>query len=253
MTGQSAFRAALLDPAAPPPEGLGDGSGRPTGRRFDVYRNNVVASLTEALHVAFPTVASLLGKENMDGLAGLFLRAHPPRSPLLMLYGAPFAEFVADLPQLSHLGYLPDIARLDLAMREAYHAADAAPADPAPLGALPPEALGAVRLRLAPATRLVRSRWPIHDIRRFALEPGAPKPAAGAQDVAVLRPAFDPEPVLLPPGGAAFLRALLAGERLDAAHDAGLAEASGFDMGALLGRLLAAGAVTCIETPGAEP
>ena len=133
---QTTFHSALLDPAQAVPEGLSDGAARPAGRRFNVYRNNVASSLTDVLHAGFPTVAKLIGEENMDGLAGLFLRAHPPETPMILEWGAALPDFIATLPQLQHLGYLPDVARLDYALRRAYHAGDADPVDPGRLGAL---------------------------------------------------------------------------------------------------------------------
>lgn len=241
--GQDQFRAALLDPTLPVPEGLTDGAGVPAGRRYAVYRNNVAVSLTEALIEGFPVVTKLLGEVNMKGLAGLYLRQHPPTSPILMFYGESFPDFVAGLPQLAHLGYLPDVARIDLALRQAYHAADADPVDPAKLAALPPETLVAARLTLAPALRLIRSPWPIHAIWRFNTEDGAPKPDPGGQDVAILRPAFDPEPHLLPPGGGACIAALMAGASLGEAHDAAVAETPEFDLSQVLSILLAGGAI----------
>ncbi|MCY4501644.1 MAG: DNA-binding domain-containing protein, partial [Alphaproteobacteria bacterium] len=51
---QSAFVEALLDPAKPVPAGLVRPDGLPAGRRFDIYRNNVVVALIEALGEAFP-------------------------------------------------------------------------------------------------------------------------------------------------------------------------------------------------------
>ena len=249
-TGQTAFHSALLDPQAQVPPGLVDGADRPAGRRFDVYRNNVAASLTEALRTAFPTIARLLGADNMDGLAGLYLRRHPPETPLMMHYGAALPEFIAALPQLSHLGYLPDIARLDLAMRQSYHAADASPAD---LGGLAPEALMETRLTLAPALRLLRSDWPIHAIWRFNTEPGAPKPEPGGQDIIILRPAYDPAPHLLPPGGAAFIAALLHGETIAAAHAAACHEAPDFDPGPVIALLLQGNAITTPDHKDTAP
>ncbi len=64
MSRQSAFRAAILDADRPAPPDLQDGLGRPAKRRFNVYRNNVAVSLTEALEAGFPAVARLLGEEN---------------------------------------------------------------------------------------------------------------------------------------------------------------------------------------------
>lgn len=240
---QSHFHSALRDARQPVPPGLHDGAARPAGRRFDVYRNNVAVSLTDALHEGFPAIARLLGKTNMDAVAGQFLRAHPPQSPLLMLYGETFPDFLAGLDQLSHLGYLPDLARLELALRRAYHAADAAPMPPERLGQTPPEALLQARLAFAPALQLLRSPWPIHDIWRYATEPDAPQPRAAAQDVLVTRPDFDPEPHPLPPGAAAWIAALRTGGTWSAAEDAARAEAPGFNLTPILTLLLQTGAI----------
>lgn len=241
---QVVFGRALLDPAAPVPDGLLDGDGRPAGRRFAVYRNNVAVSLTQALHRAFPTVARLLGPENMDGLAGLFLRAHPPESPLMMHYGQAMPGFIAGLAQLDRYGYLPDIARVDLAMRRSYHAADSTPLDPAALASLPPDVLMDARLGLAPSVQLIRSAWPIHDIHARAHDSAAPAPRPGPQDIVILRPEFDPAPHLLPPGGGPFLAALQVGDTLAGAQAAAETTSPGFDAGPIVALLLQGAALT---------
>lgn len=231
-----AFRTALLDPGRPVPEGLTDGAGRPAGRRFDVYRNNVAASLTEALEAGFPATASLLGGANFKGVAGAFLRLHPPASPRMTLYGADFPDFLDGFAPLAPYPYLGDVARLEYALRESYHAADHDPLDPAAL-AVAPDALMALRLVPAPSVRLVSSRWPVHALWAFD-RAGGPKPRAEAQDVVILRDGFDPAPHLLPPGGVAFLRALDGRAALGDAVAAALDAAPGFDLAALLTQLL---------------
>ncbi len=247
---QTTFHDALLDPNQPVPQGLVDAQQRPAGRRFDVYRNNVAVSLTEAMHSAFPVITRLLGAKNMDGLAGIYLRAHPPKTPLMMFYGEDFPDFLAGMQQLSHLGYLPDIARLELALRAAYHAADSEPLPPDQLGALPADKVMLARLTLAPSLRLLRSDWPIHDIWRFNTETDAPKPQPGPQDVVILRPEFDPVPHLLQAGGAEFIAALAGGRSLGDAHDAAQADAPGFDLGPTLALLLQNGAFSHLTTKG---
>ncbi|MBY6006341.1 putative DNA-binding domain-containing protein [Salipiger bermudensis] len=237
---QHAFHHALLDAAQPIPEGLTDGAGRPAGRRYAVYRNNVAVSLTEALAAGFPGCAALLGEANTNRIAGRFLRQHPPASPLMIHWGAAFPAFLDGLDGLDRLPFLSDVARLELALRRAYHAADATPIAPDALLSIPEDRLGLARLRLAPSVQLVKSRWPVAEIRAFALGLG-PAPTGGAQEIAVLRPDYDPEPHVLPPQGHAFLAAL----RANMPPGAAVTQCGpGFDPAPCLALLLGHGAIT---------
>lgn len=238
---QGAFVAALLDPGLPPPEGLIAPGGGPAGRRFDVYRNNVAGGLTRALEAGFPVVRKLVGDAFFAAMAGVFLRAHPPRDRVLMLYGAEFPAFLGAFQPVAHLGYLPDVARLEQALRESYHAADHVAAD---LREQTPEALLRLRLRLAPSARLIRSRWPVLSIWA-ANTRGGPAPVMRGEDVLVLRAGFDPEPHLLGPGGAGLVAALGRGLPLAEAIDAG---GEGLDAGAVLGLLIGQGAIAEVRT-----
>lgn len=246
---QSTFFQALLQPDAPRPTGLTDGAGHPAGRRFDVYRNNVAVSLTEALETAFPVIRKLVGDANFKLLAGVFLRQNPPSSPLMMFYGAEMPAFLAMFEPTKSLGYLPDVARLELALRESYHAADSKPIDPSTLQAAAPDVLMESSLTLAPSVRLIRSRWPIHAIWHYNMD-GGPKPAPVAEDVIVLRAEMDPVPVLLPQGGGVFVDAVQRGASLGSAFEAAAQDCADFDLSQTLALLIGAHAITDIgETP----
>lgn len=244
QVNQAEFTRAMMDANIANPTGLRDSQNRPAGRRFNVYRNNVAVSLTEALMQAFPVVTKLLGEENMKGLAGIFLRAHPPQSPLMMFYGDEFPTFLAGMDQLAHLGYLPDVARLEQMLRQSYHAADAAPIDATALGTLSPDALMDIRVTFAPAVHLLRSPWPVFDIWRFNMETDAPKPQATAQDVLVTRREYDPLPQVLLPGAAEWISALMGGETLGQAFEVACQAHNTFDLSTALTLLLQGGALT---------
>jgi hypothetical protein len=240
---QTAFAAALLNPDAPVPAGITDPAGRPAPKRFSVYRNNVTTGLGRALEAAFPAIQKLVGDDFFRAMAIQFLRAHPPTSRQMMLYGDGFAAFIEGFEPAQSLGYLPDIARLEQAIRESYHAADAEALPAQTLALLPEARLLAARLRLAPSARLLRSPWPIHAIWSAAMQNGPP-PVMQAQDVLVLRPAFDPIPYLLPVGSGGFVAGLLAGEPFALALEK--ANAS-FDLTAVLTCLIEGQAIVGIE------
>ena len=243
MTSQSDFHAALLDPAHPVPNGLVDPQGRTAQKRFDVYRNNVAVSLGDALVTAFPVIHKLLGDDFFRALAGVYLRQYPPRSPVMMFYGSDMPAFLQSFAPVAHLPYLPDVARLEIAIREAYHEADSTALSPEALGSLSPDELLEARFRFAPAMRIVRSDWPIHAIWQFNLADG-PKPDMRAEDVLVFRPDLDPEQALLPEGAAEFITALRDGDALGTAYEEASQRDSAFDLGATLGVLMAASAIT---------
>lgn len=239
---QPDFAAALLNPDAPVPMGLIDPQGRPAPRRFDVYRNNVTLGLIRVLQAGFPATRALVGDDFFDAMAREFLRAHPPQTRLMMLYGAEFAGFIAGFAPAAALGYLPDVARLEQAIRSSYHAADAAPIDAAIFGTLDDGALMALRFAFAPAVQMLQSSWPIHAIWAANMR-GGPAPQMAGETVLILRPSFDPEPHVVPPHSCGVLATLLDGQRLGDAL--GMAE-EGFDLAHLLTLLLPGGAIVGI-------
>ncbi len=238
---QTAFSKALLDAQLPAPEGLVNPDGAPATKRYDVYRNNVAVSLSDALEAAFPVLRKLLGEEFFRAMAGVYLRKHPPSSPLMMFYGDRMPQFLGRFQPAKHLRYLPDIAKLELAMRRSYHAGDATPIDGARLAEISPEDLMALRLTFSPAVQVVRSDFPIHGIYLSNMDPDAPKPEAKPEAVLVTRPNFDPQMHAISDADASCVELLLKGESLGLAMaDAG----DGLDLGTLLGILLRQSAIT---------
>lgn len=250
--GQDAFTAALLDPERKVPDGVVNPNGVPATKRFDVYRNNVVQSLSEALSQAFPVIEKLVGAEFFAAMAVAHVRAHPPRTPVMMFYGQDFPAFLETFPPVQSLPYLADIARLELARREAYHAADDPVAAPEDLGAIPPEALGAAYLDLHASARIIRSPYPVLGIWRANMEDGAEQPVLQPEDVLVSRPSDTVLMTLLGPGDAAFLNALKT-ETLGSAAETAAEETAGsakFDLSAAFERIFAAGILTGIRIKG---
>lgn len=243
MSLQSAFRRALLDPERNVPEGVQNPDGHPATKRFNVYRNNVAVSLTEALEAAFPVVRALVGDAFFKAMAGVYLRAHPPSSPLMMFYGETMPEFLAGFVPARSVPYLPDMARLELALRQSYHAADTVPLTPESLSRIAPDDLPRLILSFAPTVRLVSSRYPLCSLWRANTTGG--KPGRMAETALVSRPDFDPVVDALSAPQADVLRALIAGETLGSALSHG---GEGFDAGALIGLLVQRNALISLNT-----
>ena len=241
---QADFISAVLDPELPAPDGLVGNSNRPT-RRFSVYRNNVVVGLTDAMESSFPVVSKLVGDEFFRAMCGVYVRRFPPTSPILSKFGSELPEFLETFPPAAGLPYLPDLARLENLLRESYHEADAAPVSADAISRIPSDELPRVRMRFAPSMRLLRSRHPVCGIWR-ANAAGGPKPTYAAEDVLVVRREFDPEPVLLPPGGHEIISHLLAGESVMEACERTSAECGEVRLDETLAILVRFGAIAAI-------
>ena len=148
--------------------------------------------------------------------------------------------------------WLADVARIERAWLDAYHAADAEPLAPQALASIPPERLADTVLTPHPATRIVRSRFPAVTI--FAANrsdgPVGRIEATEPEDALVTRPGLEVIVRRLPPGGAVFLTRLIAGEPLGAAAAAALADSPAFDLSANIAGMLEAGAFTAIRQGG---
>ena len=238
----AAFAAALTDPALPPPAQTLGRQQRPDARRFAVYRNNVAVGLTKALEARYPVTRRLVGDGFFRAMAGAYIAANKPQSAVLILYGADFPAFIGGFAPAAELVYLPDVAALENAWMEAYHAAEAEPLALQALVEIAPERLDSLRLALHPAARLLRLATPAASI--WAAHQGEGEPQTpqiwAPEDALVSRPHADVRVCALPPGGLDLLAALREGAPLGEAAAPLLA--AGGDPGAHLVGLIEAGA-----------
>jgi len=246
---QDAFARALLDAAAPVPTAVRGAARRRADRRFAVYRNNVVAGLIDALAQRFPVVVRLVGDEFFRAMARVHVTTRPPDSPLMMLYGERFPDFIDGFAPAASVPYLGDIARIEIARGRAYHAADAAPIGPRIFASLPTERLGEARVQLHPSVSIVASAYPIVSIWQVNSDPDHAVPVAPweAEAALVARPFADVEVRRLLPGAAAFLSCLACGGAMAEAVAAGTTAAAQFDLVESFALLIVSGAVTGID------
>ncbi|MCB1769327.1 MAG: putative DNA-binding domain-containing protein [Candidatus Competibacteraceae bacterium] len=130
-------------------------------RRLQVYRNNTLLSLTGALEAVYPVVRHLVGEEFFRYAAAQYIARHPSRSGDLHEFGEHFPLFLQAFAPAADVVYLPEVARLEWAYHQVFHAADHRPLDVAALAQVPVERQGELRFELHPAARLLESAFPI--------------------------------------------------------------------------------------------
>ena len=235
MSGQSQFRESLLDPRAPVPEGLVGPEGQAAPKRFAVYRNNVVHSLIGAMKDAYPAIQANVGADFFEAMAGLYVRENPPLSPMMMFYGESFPEFLAGFKPAAARPYLPDLATLELVMRQSYHSADDLAFDPAVLAEIDEDALMAKRFDLQASTTIFRSDHPVLSYWMHHIQ-GAQKPEDEAPEfILITRPALDVSLTALSEAQYKFFETLSTGKTLEASFDVATGIEAEFNLGEALG------------------
>jgi hypothetical protein len=237
---QGAFARTVLAPDAPVPAVL-DPSTAISG--FDVYRNNVVVSLIDALVARYPVVRRLLWDEVFHAVARIYIGQSPPRSPVLLEYGQDFPDFIRHFGDCAGRLYVADIATLEDARVRAYHAADADAVDRATFAALDGERLAAMHVRLHPSVTLLKSDFPVVTVwESEQIGVGCYLREWKPEAALIARPEFDVEVRLLPDGGYEFLAALAAGGTIADAIAAAQPQ-DGFDLASNLAVLIGSGVV----------
>lgn len=129
--------------------------------RFSVYRNNVFYSLRNALADLYPTVKKLVGENFFNGTAHLYLQQNPPAKAAMVYFAWNFPEFLSRFEHTQNLPYLHDIAKLELARHQSYHAKDAANLDAAFFATIAADTFEHSRFALHPSIQFMHSAFPI--------------------------------------------------------------------------------------------
>lgn len=207
--------------------------------RLKVYRNNIVGSLTDVMINSHPLLEKLVGRDFLEMMSRHFVLENPPTQGCLSFYGATFDSFIENYELAKAMPYLPDIARLEIAMNEAYHAPDDEPLTAKNLAAAPPENL---KLELRKSIRLISSKYPLSDIRDFCMEDDPAKTMnidTGGVKLMIYRPALDSVIVKLDEAEYAMLEALGHETALEEALEQTLEKHESFDFQGFLQRHVA--------------
>ena len=150
--------------------------------RLSIYQNNIILSLIKSLEAAFPATKKLVGEKFFTQTARQFARKNPPGFGSLNFYGRGFDLFLSDLESAKNHPYLPDMARLEIALNCAYYAANDDALTAETLSEIGAEKLADAQVRLRSGTTLLQSPYALDKIYKYCQNPDVPPPAIKAQN-----------------------------------------------------------------------
>jgi hypothetical protein len=216
----SQFTSAISQSDLAVPIGVVDYQGDVSKKRFDVYRNNVIVSLLEALRQTYPAIEMLVGKDFFQALALTFIEKYKPTSPIMYLYGKEFSQYIHGFEPLDKYPYMADVALLEYNRVQSYHAEDAPVIAGENIAEFGTENFGDLRFEKHSAVYIERSVWPIVSILVANLGGGDMRDVnlEGMEDALIVRPECQVDVHSLQAGQVVFYQALFSGLTLNEAY-----------------------------------
>jgi hypothetical protein len=157
--------------------------------RVDIYANMYFYRILDVLKEDFPATLAVLGAERFHNLVTGYLIEYPPAHFSISNAGNHLADFLRHHPLGGEFPFLADLALLERALIDVFHAPDAVPLDAEQMRAIAPADWPSFELKLEPAHQIIDLQWDVATILKVILkgmEPSqAPSPPHRA-DLAML-------------------------------------------------------------------
>ncbi len=223
-------------------------------KRIEIYRHNVFSTLAGALSDLYPVTEKIVSAPFFRHLAEEFIRVTPSRSGDLNMFGSEWPEFLRVHVEAINLPYLADVAKLEWAWHQAFHAADYVAFDISRFAQVPPDQHAALRFILHPSATFIASAHPIvriWEVNQSDYSGDMKVDWTLPGDFALVsRDDLEMKAQSLPRANFYFLRALYSGESLEAAADAAFAADAEFDLQAALLAAIQSNLIVDMKLPG---
>lgn len=133
-------------------------------QRVGIYRNSVHGILWQYLASLYPVCNQLVGEKFFEGFSDLFIDQHPPDTPFLADYGNGFAAFIREHEAFAKIRWINQIAELEWARHQAWHATNQTVSDFSLLATLTEEQQLALQFQLPHSMQLLHSPYAIHQV-----------------------------------------------------------------------------------------
>jgi hypothetical protein len=133
-------------------------------QRVDIYANMYFYRVLDVFTEDFPATLAILGADRFHNLVTGYLIEYPPTHFSISNAGSRLADFIRAHPLREEFPFLPDLARMERALIEVFHAPDATPVDAEQMRAIPPQEWPSLKLRLHPAHQIVEFEWDLASV-----------------------------------------------------------------------------------------
>jgi Putative DNA-binding domain len=138
--------------------------------RVEIYANGYFYRLLDVLKEDYPATLAVAGGDGFYNLVTGYLIDYPPSEPSIYYAGRHFADYLRAHPINARMRFVSDLAYLERAVLESFHAADSPALDGDAMRAIAPEAWPAVQMRTHPSVQLVTSAWRVDEVLRAVEE-----------------------------------------------------------------------------------
>ena len=190
--------------------------------RLDVYASSYFLRLRDVMKNDFAAVAHALGDDAFDDAMREYVTRRPSTSFNLNDYGADVPGFIAKKSRLRAVdrrrAFLAQLATLERAVEEVFHAPQAPAVAVDRLQSIPPERWSEAVFVTIPALRLFEFDFPVNGYLQAVIDQAAPSiPSRMTTWIAVYRKRWKPWRARLSREQYLLLRSLVAGKPLGAA------------------------------------
>ncbi len=208
---QTDFYKALMNPLLPIVQTVQTHGGLCLEKRFAIYRNNVFVGMMDNLSSIYILTQKILKTEQFSFLLKAFIRKHPPRHPIMLLYGEEFPDFLAQ--QEGMHPFIVNIAYMEWCVRQSQHARDATPISVHDLQNYSVQQQLNMRFQLHPSVHIISSAWNLFAYSDYTEFPDdfihtLPEGTSKTYTIVITRPQLAVSVLSLAEDEGAFLKAL---------------------------------------------
>lgn len=184
--------------------------------RLSIYGGGYFARFYEGLSEVYEAVHFILGDHAFRHLNEAYALRYPSKEYNLSLAGKYLPEFLEDSPLSKERPYLPELARFEWRIAEAFHAYDREPFQISQLASVPIEQWENARLTFQPSVSIFSSKHPVLDIWKQRKEADKPRDPWPLQEQFILigRRGLQVRCELLDPVRYQLLKGLMSGKSL---------------------------------------